>query len=146
MFQFEHPFGDSLTGEASVVVKDPQGIEPPATIIQTDDEWTIEVHWSLDGPAAPFLCGQWQVAAFVESIGPGEEKQVGETQTVPMDAAPPLPTPRTYTTTIVVPAGELAVGAYKLVTLINANQNGVPLEMAAFIEGPILQFYESGSP
>lgn len=36
---FEHPFNKLLTGVAWAEVKDPQGIEPPSTIIQVEHQW-----------------------------------------------------------------------------------------------------------
>jgi hypothetical protein len=139
---FEHPFNNLLTGVVLAEVRDPHGIEPPSTIIQLEHPWEIRVDLELSGVAAPFLCGEFEVKAFAESIGPGPEKQVGQTQVVPLDVAPPLPTPRSYRTTIHVAAGELSEGAYKLVTLITYKNGGLPLEMAAYVEGPIVQIYE----
>jgi hypothetical protein len=145
---FEAPFGGLLTGTAEITVKDPAGITPPSTIIQTDDAWQVEVKWEIDGAIAPFIGGEWEVSVFVEAIGPGEEKQVGTTKNVPLSNAAPLPLPRQYTTAVDVPAFDpnagvgLDKGAYRLVTLVNFKHLGVPLEMAAFVEGPILQVYE----
>lgn len=142
MSTFESPFDKLLTGVAWAEVRDPHGIEPPSTILQLEHPWAIQVNWSLSGVAAPFLCGEFEVKAFAESIGPGEEKQVGATQRVPLSVVSPLPMPRSYGTTIHVPAGELSEGAYKLITLITYKNGGLPLEMAAHIEGPIVQVYE----
>lgn len=142
MSAFEHPFGKLLHGVAWAEVRDPQGIEPPSTILQLEHPWIIEVHWTLSGVAAPFLCGEFEVKAFAESIGPGPEKQVGATQRVPLNVVLPLPTPRSYRTSIHVAAGELGEGAYKLVTLITYKNGGLPMEMAAYVEGPIVQVYE----
>ena len=145
---FEAPFGDLLTGTAEITVKDPAGITPPSTIIKTDDAWQVEVKWEIDGVAASFIGGEWEVSVFVEAIGPGAEKQVGTTKNVPLSDAAPLPLPRAYTTAVDVPAFDpntgagLDKGAYRLITLVNYKNQNMPLEMAAFVEGPILQVYE----
>ena len=60
---------------------------------------------------------------------------------VPLNAAPPLPLPRNYHAFVNVAGNTLAAGAYRLVTLINYSHLGIPLEMAAFEEGPIIQVY-----
>ncbi|GIK40001.1 MAG: hypothetical protein KJ077_19500 [Anaerolineae bacterium] len=137
---FEHPFtGPAMTATASAVVLDPAGVQP-STIIQTEDAWRIRVNWQISGAAAPMLAGDWTVRAFLESIGPGFEGQVGPTRVVPLN--PPAPAlVRNYTTDIDVPGNTVAAGTYKLVTLINYAHLGVPGEMAAFVEGPVLQFY-----
>jgi hypothetical protein len=139
---FEHPFGGFLIGALTAAVEDPAGIEPPSTIIQTDDAWNIRVDWSVDGGFAPFLGGDWHVSVFVESIGPGFEGQVGGPVDVPVADAPPAPLPREYSATVGVAAGDLAAGTYKVVTLLNYDNGGFPQEMAAFQEGPVVQLYE----
>jgi hypothetical protein len=136
----EHPFGDALTATVNAEVQDPEGIQP-ATIIQTEDAWLIHVEWEISGPAAPFVGGNWHVAAYLESIGgDGFEGQVGDTVDVPLSDADPAPA-RSYTADINVLGDTVPAGAYKLVTLINYTHLDVPCEMAAFTEGPILQFY-----
>ena len=137
---FEHPFGGLLAGTMTAHVHDPAGIQPPSTIIQTDDPWNIVVEWSIDDAIAPFLGGDWHVRVFVESIGPGFEGQVGPTVDVPLASHPPGP-PRNYSATVNVAAGFLAAGSYKIVALLNYDMLAVPLEMAAFHEGPIVQIY-----
>ena len=137
---FEDPFGGLLTGTMTANVEDPGGIQPPSTIIQTDDAWNIVVEWSIDGVAAPFLGGDWHVRVFVESIGPGFAGQVGPTVDVPLASQPPGP-PRNYEATVNVAAGFLAEGTYKIVALLNYDVLGDPQEMAAFHDGPIVQLY-----
>jgi hypothetical protein len=136
----EHPFGEALTATVNAEVRDPEGIEP-STIIQTEDAWLIRVEWEISGPAAPFLGGDWHVSAYLESIGGGDfEDQVGDTVDVPLSDADPAQT-RSYSTDIDVLGDTVPAGAYKLVTLINYTHLDMPCEMAAFAEGPILQFY-----
>ena len=138
---FEHPFNGLLLGQVTAMVKDPNGVDP-ATIIQFDHDFAIEVDVILDGRAAPYLCGQFVIKTFAESIGPGNEKQIGATQTVSLDTVPVLPTPRHYTATINVTAQTLAPGAYRLVTLLTYQNGGTPLEIAGHVEGPIIQIYD----
>ena len=70
-----------LTGAGpDVRVIDPGGA--PVTIIDTDDTPTIRVRWSVEEPGAAVLGGRWLVRAYAESIGPGQEEQVGQTRFV----------------------------------------------------------------
>lgn len=136
---FEHNFGALLTVTDSAVVEDPAGISPPTHIIQEDDAWRIRVDWSLSGFLAPFLGGvDYEVSAYADSLAGGYEGQIGTTQNV---AGGPL----NLQAVINVPAGNmvggLPAGAYKLTTLITCNAGGVPLEMAGFLEGPVIQVY-----
>ncbi|GAB4280194.1 MAG: hypothetical protein Kow0080_32880 [Candidatus Promineifilaceae bacterium] len=139
MFEDLFP-GNLLSGQAVAAVRDPNGINPPNNIIQTDDTCFIDVRWHIVGAAAGFLGGEWKVTVYYESIGGGPEGQF-PSQTVPLSAAPATQH-RDYSTTITVPAGTLPPGAYRLVTLINYSNLGVPQEMAAFVEGPIMQVYD----
>jgi len=138
-----------LTGTVSATVTEPGAA--PSNIIQTDHAWQIDVEWEIGGMPAAFLGGEWEVAAYAESIGAGQEKQVGPTQSVPLASAPVLPLPRQYNTTINVPPFSanpvqgLDEGRYRLVVSILYKNGGVPLEMAAFQELPFIMIYE-GQP
>lgn len=135
---FEHNFGALLVVNDSAVVQDPSGIGP-THILQENDAWSIRVNWDLGGFMAPFLGGvNYEVSAYADSLAGGYEGQIGTTQNV---AGGPL----NLQAVINVPAGNmvggLPAGAYKLTTLITCNAGGVPLEMAGFLEGPVIQVY-----
>ena len=135
---FEHTFGGLLAVADSAVVEDPAGIAP-THIIQENDAWRIRVDWTLSLGAAPFLGGvQYEVSAYADSLGGGFEGQIGATQNVPGG-------PLNLQAIIDVPAaaaGGLSAGAYRLTTLIvTKDAAGVPLEMAGFLEGPVIQVY-----
>jgi hypothetical protein len=99
------------------------------------------VTWNLTQVIAPFLGGEWKLRVYAESIGGGFEGQLGADVDIPLNTAPALPLPRQYHGDVNVPGNTLPPGAYRLVTLINYSNGGVPLEMAAFQEGPIIQVY-----
>jgi len=128
-------FNGSITASA---VLDPAGLQP-TTIIRTTDTWHVSISWVIAGIVADALAGTWQVRAFLESMGPGFEGQVGATLNINLAVDPS--TPRNYTALITVPPGTPA-GPYKLVTTVTyltpANQPGF---MAGYEEGPILQFF-----
>jgi hypothetical protein len=125
-------------GTFTAVVLDNNGA--PSGVLEAGDPFTIETKWSIGLLAALLLGGQWEVAAYVESIGAGPEQQVGATVVVPLNGG------QNYAATITVPANTLpndpsppASGVYKLVTvLIHRNFNKVS-NVAAVAEGPILR-------
>ena len=143
----EHPFGAALTGTGTVVVADPAaGAYAPATIIQRDHAWEIQVDWKINGSAAHTMAGNWLVSAFLESIGRGYEGQAGSTVVVPVSDATPAFT-RSYSATINVPPANTVpnfrAGAYELTVLVNYENGGVPGEIAGVEELPIMQFYDA---
>ncbi len=135
---FEHNFGALLVVNDSAVVQDPSGIGP-THILQENDAWSIRVNWDLGGFMAPFMGGvNYEVSAYADSLAGGFEGQIGATQPV---AGGPL----VFQAVIDVPAaaaGGLTAGAYRLTTLIICKDAaGNPLEMAGFLEGPVIQVY-----
>jgi len=116
----------------------------PQTIIRLGTAWQIETEWEVVGPAAKLLGpngipGNYLVDAYLESIGLAAEHNLGRV-VVPMagvgvhgGAASP----------IAVPAAAVATaGPYKLVITLTADNGfGAILQMAGYMEGPILQFY-----
>lgn len=138
----EVPFPNILSGSISASVLDPQDPGTPQTIIETDDDWNVDVHWQLQGPLAPFLAGTFTLRIFAESLAASSfEGQIGATQTFNLNAAPPSTT-RNYAANVVIPAGSVPTGVYKITTVLTYANLGVPLEMAGFVEGPLVQLYD----
>ena len=107
-------------------------------IIDTKDAWTISVSWNTSGFLAPAIGGNWEVRAFLESMGNEFEGQVGPVATIA--AAGSLSKNASIP---VAPANTLGInpGAYKLVvTLTHVNPN--PTGIAAYEEGTIVQFVD----
>lgn len=112
----------------------------PSSVLEANQPFTVHAQWTISPLAALLLGGDWDVAAYVESIGPGPEQQVGPTVPVPLTGT------TTYTADIVVPAGTLPdnpvppiSGAYKLVTLLTHRNFGVVSDVAAIVEGPLVR-------
>lgn len=147
MSTFESPYTPAQVSlDMTVEVLDPNGIHPPHTIIQVEDAWQIKVEWEFDGNAWRSLGGNWLLSVYAESIGEGPEKALADNVSVPFNGT------GEYEETVDVPAFDpvtlagLPVGAYRLVTLLTAENFGVRQEMAAFMEGPIIQIYEEDIP
>src|SRR5512139_1339574 len=49
----------------------------PTTVIATDQQWAVQIHWETTGHMSNHLPGTWHVGVWIESIGEGDEKQVG---------------------------------------------------------------------
>jgi len=49
------------------------GGSTPTNIIHTDQDWYVDVEWSISGNLVRHFCGNWRVAVQLESIGPGKE-------------------------------------------------------------------------
>ncbi len=66
------PFGP---GTFTATVLDNNGF--PASVLDAGLPFTIRTEWTIDALAALLMGGEWQVASYVEAIGPGVEQQVG---------------------------------------------------------------------
>jgi hypothetical protein len=139
-------FGLLNSGTFNANVIDNNG--DPNTVLDAAQNFTIRCDWQLSSILASFLSGNFELAAYVESIGPGREQQVGTppnlTVTVPITGVAnygPID--------VVVPANTLPdqnalvageSGTYKLVTVLShRNSFGNLSDVSAFVEGPLLR-------
>lgn len=139
---FEPQLLPAIAGEVDAFVVVDPGFNP-STIIRRNQSCRIRTNWHIRGLLALGLGGSWTVRAFLESMGPGAEVQAG-TQVVQLSSGTVVPPDRkNYESEIVVPANTVAAGVYKLVVAITYTEpGGTPGPMAAYQEGPILQFFE----
>lgn len=132
-----------LDGTIAVQVVDFAEPQSPQTIIETNDPWQIKVNWSLTGLVAPAFGGFWHVAAYLEDLEGGTDPGKVASVDVDLNSAPPSFN-RQYEAKMTVSAGKVHEGIYKLNVAITYTNLGIKLEMAAFSEGSILQFYDPG--
>jgi hypothetical protein len=111
----------------------------PSTVLEADTDFTVETAWTIDALSAALLGGEWEVSAYVESIGPGPEQLVGTT-TVALTGA------TSYNAVVTVPGGTLPndpgppnSGVYKLVTVLTHRNFTKITNIAALVEGPVLR-------
>jgi len=143
MAVLETPFPALLTGNITAVVTDPADPGTPQTIIEKDNPWHVIVNWNLTGPMAPFMAGEFIVKTYLEDIaGTSFSGQIGPTMTVNLNEAPPAPN-RAYHRDFTIGASTIPVGVYRLTTILTYNNMGVPLELAGFVEGPLVQIYNA---
>lgn len=124
-------------GTFDAVVRDENG--DPAVILHVGRPFSIEAEWTIEALAAVLLGGEWEVSAYVESIGPGPEQLVGTT-TVALTGA------TSYNAVVTVPGGTLPndpgppnSGVYKLVTVLTHRNFTKITNIAALVEGPVLR-------
>lgn len=140
---FEPQLPVAIEGDIqALVVLDPAFT--PSTIVRRDTNCHIQTKWHIKGLLALGLGGAWTVRAFLESMGPGAEMVAG-TQAVLMSAGTiVLPDKKEFTSTIQVNAGSVPAGVYKLVVAITYTEpGGTPGPLAAYQEGPIVQFFDA---
>jgi hypothetical protein len=125
-------------GSFSATIVDNNGL--PAEVLEASAPFRIRVNWDVGPLAALLLGGQWEVAAYVESIGPGPEKVLATT-TLAVTGA------QVYSATLTVPAGTLpndppaavSAGVYKIVTVLTHRNFTLITNIAAVAEGPVVR-------
>jgi hypothetical protein len=112
----------------------------PSTVLEAGEKITIKTNWEISSLAALLMGGDFEVAAYVESIGPGPEQQVGPTVTVPLNGG------TTYAADIEVPKDTLPnnlapgqSGAYKVVVLLTHRNFGKISDVSAVVEFPVVR-------
>jgi hypothetical protein len=117
-------------------------LEP--TILYTNTPWTIHVDWQTNGPANIFMVGDFHLHAYLESLGPAtpDLDLYGADVALTPSAAPVI----SYLVHIPVAASTVTADhsgkLYKLVvSMTYRNILGAPGPIAAYAEGPILQFF-----
>ncbi|MDX2039654.1 MAG: hypothetical protein SF097_00310 [Acidobacteriota bacterium] len=121
-----------------------QGGVAPTTIIDYDQEWGVKIKWQLSGSLVPFICGSWCVSLYFESMGAGPEFDLHRTHTLELN---PCGSGK-YDYDFRVPRGtirkEHCGRPYKVVAAVTfVTKCGKPGPMAGYVEGPMIQFYES---
>ena len=111
----------------------------PSTVLEASQPFTVHCDWSISALAALLLGGEWQVAAYVEAIGPGPEQEIGEV-TLALTGA------TNYSADIVVAANTLPddpappfSGAYKVVVLLTHRNFGIVSDVAGVVDGPVVR-------
>jgi hypothetical protein len=116
----------------------------PADVLDADDKFAVKVAWEVPAPYNALLGGSFRVRAFAESIGPGQEMQLGQS------IAAVVPGQTNYQTTINVAGntlkgeGELdggvpVSGIYKIVGVLQ-HINGSATVVSGFAEENLRMF------
>jgi len=140
-----------LTGSISTPIVSEANGSVPSSIIRTDQNWQIEVNWTMEGSfldkAFFFINGEWIVRIYLEPMGTKAEYELPKggngtrvkANSFTLDGL----TKRNYTATIKVVPKTVDPGIYKMIVAVTAEtSSGVPGPFAGFIEGVTLQLYE----
>ena len=68
-------FPNILLGPGSVTATVLDNNGAPATVLEAGAAFTVHADWQISSLAALLLGGEWQLAAYVESIGVGPEQR-----------------------------------------------------------------------
>lgn len=142
MAVLETPFPAILNGNVNATVVDFNDPGTPQTIIETDDDWRVDVRWNISGPLAPFMGGKFSLQVYAEDIAATAfSGPIGSHEIVDLNEAPATPS-RNYQRHILIKAHSVPTGVYKLTAVLTYKNLGVPLEMAGFAETPMVQLYD----
>jgi hypothetical protein len=125
-------------------------LAPHGPYIGADESWSVDCAWSLTGPLAPALDGEWRLTLLLESIPP-DVVLSGETATIPLAAAPPESEPREYSHTFTFEPGRIELWGEPTVflrlsvALTHHAAGGEPGPIAGFGEIGTVVIYEDGT-
>ena len=151
-FDPSNPTGLFIEGDMDVLaVTEHPAIGTGNLVIDPSKDFDIGVAWSVSGSAAPIWLAalsssDWVVTAYVESVGPGDEKFIAST-TVAV-GTPGLS--NSYAATLTVPKDTLKEenpgdpsqsGVYKVVVTVflDSTLGPVGYDMMGYAEGPIIK-------
>jgi hypothetical protein len=117
----------------------------PPNILVASIPCQVNIGWTVPVPHNMTLGGSFELRAYVESIGPGPEMQLGPTLTVPVVGGE-----TDYTATIDVPGGTLkgegeivdgvpVSGVYRITAVIQ-HLNPTPTWVSGFVEDTLRMF------
>ena len=142
----EFPTGPT-TGNMTVEVPDNWPAPPagPPNILVASVPSNVNITWEIPSPHNMSLGGTFSLKAYVESIGPGQEMQLGPTMNVPV-----VPGQTAYSATINIPANSLrgegqifngvpVSGVYKIIAVLQ-HMNPGPTWISGFAEDSIKMF------
>ncbi len=148
--QFEtHPYEAVYQGtldEARSYEKNNIGVDMPATLIRSDQDWGVHVKWTMTGSLVQNLDEEFRVTLFLEDLSPADQDvQFGPIPQRTNPTGSSGATTEVYKLDIDAVAGQVPVGLYKpsvLIQLFDAPGTGAPWPVAAFAELPIINIYK----
>jgi hypothetical protein len=135
--------------ESDMTVDVPDNWPTPATgpsnVLVASAPCDVTINWIVPAPHNMTLGGSFQLRAYVESIGPGQEMQIGPTLTLPV-----VPGQMAYNATINMPGNTLkgegqdyggvpVSGVYKILAVLQ-HLNPGPTWVSGFADTSIRMF------
>ena len=133
-----------LQSNMGATVLDNSGLAP-TDVLQAGSAFKIEIKWDIPPALIPLMnpAGDaFRLRAFAESVGPGQEIQVGPTAVIPAVAGAPNYThkmevnPNPLIGEGGVFNGNAVSGIYNIVVVLQHLSAGVPTVMSGFSEYP----------
>lgn len=131
-----------VSSAMNVTVEDNTG--NPINVLEADAAFTVNITWSVPPAFASMLAGSFRLRAYAESIGPGQEMQIG------LDATEPVVlNKQNYTKNIAVTANTLlgegqgappVSGVYKIVAVLQHLNGASASDVSGFAEAPLRLF------
>ena len=122
------------------------GVDNPATLIRSDQDWGVHVQWTMSGSLVQNLDEEFRVTLYLEDLSPADKDvQLGPIPQRTNPTGSGGPTTEVYQLNIKAPAGTVPVGLYKPNVLIQMFDNpgtGAPWPVACFAELPIINIYQ----
>lgn len=152
-FETSYP---GVTGTISAVAANGLGvgdITPSENIVRIDQPWEVSLQWTVTGLVVPAMAGDFHLTVYLEALGPGADLDLPnvpgpDEEVIAFTSGALGGLTRTFNHTISFGAGTPALPAnvrqrsYKLIVAVTYTEtDGTPGPMAAFTEGPIVQFY-----
>ena len=133
----------ALAGSIEAEVYEVGGASP-TTIIDFDQEWGVKIKWQLTGSLVPFICGSWCISLFFESMGNGPEFDLNNNHKLKLNPCGNGHYEYDFRVHRGTIRKEHCSRPYKVVAAVTyETECDRPGPMAGFVEGPIIQFYES---
>lgn len=136
--------GLNLQSNTTCQVLDPG--DAPTAVLDAGTPFRVRVNWTVPPALAPFLGGQFRLRCFAESVGPGQEEQIGGTEFVPV-----VPGQVNYVREMAIGAAALrgegevdpatgrpVSGMYRIATVIQ-HINGGPTTGSGFAADALVQ-------
>lgn len=126
----------------------------PTNVIRSDQDWGVQIDWTMTGPLSVWLDANFHLRAYLERMGPGAEvirpsagPVVVHTKSVPLGSDPMGTAQRKYSAKIEIPHNgmpdSVADGVYRLVVtlqLIEAG-SGNPTPVAGFYDAGLVNIF-----
>jgi hypothetical protein len=142
-------FGNAFHGTMSCEVfeMNEPGQFTSTTTIRDTQAWGIDVKWTVLGELVNMISGAYHLHAYLENLGVdvptgAVDRNLTPPTPVLTTNGSPVPGGMKYEAKFQVPAGSVAVGVYKIATLLQLyRSNGTPCGVAGLAEGPIINIF-----
>jgi hypothetical protein len=120
---------------------------PPSTVIRTDQDWGVQIDWTMEGPLTEWIDANFHINVYLESMGPGPEfalpPLIINTKSVPV-ALVGGAKQRSYSEQVLVNAGDIPAGVYRVVTTLHLFEaaSGTPTPVAGFIDNGMVNLFD----